>query len=75
MRPRGPTGTAEIMNSDLRRLVHDRLSSEGVLPKNWSTLVLAACDGKQELPPTSAELLGWLGTVEEFVAHLGIART
>ena len=33
------------MNTDLRRLVHDRLSSEGLLQKNWSALVLAACDG------------------------------
>ena len=34
------------MNDDLRRLVHDRLSSEGLLQKNWSSLVLAACDGR-----------------------------
>src|SRR5436190_584057 len=34
------------MNNDLRRLVHDRLSSEGMLQKNWSSLVLAACDGR-----------------------------
>ncbi len=33
------------MNDDLRRLVDDRLTSEGVLQKNWSGLVLAACDG------------------------------
>lgn len=33
------------MNDDLRRLVQDRLTSEGLLQKNWSSLVLAACDG------------------------------
>jgi len=37
------------MNTDLRRLVHDRLSSEGLLQKNWSSLVLAACDGRAAL--------------------------
>ena len=37
------------MNSDLRRLVHDRLSAEDLLPKNWSGLVLAACDGRDAL--------------------------
>jgi recombinational DNA repair ATPase RecF len=35
-----------MMNDDLTRLVHDRLSSEGLLQKNWSSLVLAACDGR-----------------------------
>lgn len=34
------------MNDDLRRLVHDRLSVQGVLQKDWSSLVLAACDGR-----------------------------
>jgi predicted ATPase len=34
------------VNEDLRRLVHDRLSVEGLLQKNWSSLVLAACDGR-----------------------------
>jgi energy-coupling factor transporter ATP-binding protein EcfA2 len=34
------------VNDDLKRLVHDRLSSEGVLQKNWGSLVLAACDGR-----------------------------
>ena len=38
-------GVATV-NDDLRRLVHDRLSSEGLLQKNWSSLVLAACDGR-----------------------------
>ena len=37
------------MNSDLRRLVHDRLSAEDLLQKNWSSLVLAACDGDDAL--------------------------
>ena len=37
------------MNSDLRRLVHDRLISEGLISKNWSGLVLAACDGRDAL--------------------------
>ena len=37
------------MNSDLRRLVHDRLISEGLVSKNWSSLVLAACDGREAL--------------------------
>ncbi|MCG3775482.1 MAG: hypothetical protein JW395_2322 [Nitrospira sp.] len=37
------------MNSDLRRLVHDRLISEGLISKNWSALVLAACDGRDAL--------------------------
>ncbi len=34
------------MNDDLKRLVHARLSSEGSLQKTWSSLVLAACDGR-----------------------------
>jgi len=37
------------MNSDLRRLVHDRLISEDLVAKNWSGLVLAACDGRDAL--------------------------
>ncbi len=37
------------MNSDLRRLVHDRLVSEDLVQKNWSNLVLAACDGEDAL--------------------------
>lgn len=37
------------MNSDLRRLVHDRLVSEDLVHKNWSSLVLAACDGRDTL--------------------------
>ena len=37
------------MSSDLRRLVHDRLISEGLISKNWSALVLAACDGRDAL--------------------------
>ena len=37
------------MNSDLRRLVHDRLVSEDLVHKNWSGLVLAACDGHDAL--------------------------
>lgn len=35
------------MNDDLRQLVHDRLRSDGLLPKKWSALVLAACDGRE----------------------------
>ena len=37
------------MNRDLRRLVRDRLSSGGLLQKNWSGPVLAACDGRDAL--------------------------
>ena len=37
------------MNSDLRRRVHDRLISEGLISKNWSSLVPAACDGRDAL--------------------------
>lgn len=37
------------MNDDLRHFVHERLKSEGLLPKNWSSLVLAACDGPEAL--------------------------
>ena len=37
------------MNDDLRRLVHDRLDSEKLLQKNWSSLVLAACDGHEDV--------------------------
>ncbi len=37
------------MNNDLRRLVHDRLNSEDLLSKNRSSLVLAACDGRDAL--------------------------
>ena len=34
------------MNADLKRLVHDRLATEDLLQKNWASLVLAACDGR-----------------------------
>ncbi len=37
------------MNEDLRRLVHDRLSSKGLLQKNWSSLVLAACESREAI--------------------------
>ena len=37
------------MNEDLKRLVHERLESEGLLTKNWSSLVLSACDGPEAL--------------------------
>lgn len=37
------------MNEDLRRLVYDRLSSEGSLQEDWSSLVLAACDGRDAI--------------------------
>src|SRR5438552_5778301 len=37
------------MNDNLRRVVHDRLTAEGLLHKNWSSLVLAACDGREAL--------------------------
>lgn len=35
------------MNTDLRRVVHDRLAAEGLDKKPWSSLVLAACDGAE----------------------------
>jgi energy-coupling factor transporter ATP-binding protein EcfA2 len=35
--------------SDLRELVQDRLSAEGLLPQKWSALVLAALDGRDAL--------------------------
>ena len=37
------------MKEDLKNLVHARLSSEGLLQKNWGRLVLAACSGSDEL--------------------------
>jgi len=40
------------VNDDLRRLVHDRLSVQGLLQKNWSSLVLAACDGRDAVETT-----------------------
>ena len=33
----------------MRQLIHDALKSEGLLQKNWSNLVLAACDGRDAL--------------------------
>jgi len=46
--------------------------SEGHLAERvsyaWAGLSGACHQHPYELPPTSAELLGWLGTVEEFVA-------
>ena len=36
----------------------------------WAGLSGACHQHPYELPPTSAELLGWLGTVEEFVARV-----
>jgi predicted ATPase len=37
------------MNEDLRQLVEKKLNSEGLNQKNWSSLVLAACGGRDEL--------------------------
>jgi ABC-type Mn2+/Zn2+ transport system ATPase subunit len=37
------------VNEDLKRLVHERLVAEGLLTKNWSSLVLSACDGPEAL--------------------------
>ena len=37
------------MNTDLRLLIHDTLESADLLQKNWSGLVLAACDGEDAL--------------------------
>jgi energy-coupling factor transporter ATP-binding protein EcfA2 len=37
------------MNNDLRQLVEKRLESEGLLKKDWSSLVLAACAGGDAL--------------------------
>jgi hypothetical protein len=37
------------VNDDLRRLIHDKLTSEGLLEKTWSGRVLAACDGYDAL--------------------------
>jgi hypothetical protein len=36
----------------------------------WAGLSGACHQHPYELPPTSVELLGWLGTVEEFVARV-----
>ena len=41
----------------------------------WAGLSRACHQHPYELPPTSAELLGWLGTVEELVAHVAIAQS
>ena len=35
------------MNDELRQLIQDKLSSEGFLEENWSSLVMAACDGQE----------------------------
>jgi ABC-type Mn2+/Zn2+ transport system ATPase subunit len=37
------------MNNDLRLLVRGRLEAEGLLSNTWSSLILAACDGKDAL--------------------------
>ena len=36
----------------------------------WAGLSGACHQHPYELPPASVELLGWLGTVEEFVSHV-----
>lgn len=41
----------------------------------WAGLSRACHQHPYELPPTSAELLGWLGTVEELVTHVAIAQS
>ena len=41
----------------------------------WAGLSRACHQHPYELPPTSAELLGWLGTVEELVSHVAIAQS
>lgn len=37
------------MDDDLRTLIHGKLASAGLLEKNWSRLLLAACDGHDAL--------------------------
>jgi hypothetical protein len=37
------------MNADLRRVVEDRLKSEGLRQRDWANAVLAACDGRDRL--------------------------
>jgi predicted ATPase len=37
------------MNEDLRQLVEKKLNSEGLGQKNWSSLALAVCGGRDEL--------------------------
>lgn len=39
----------QTLNTDLRQLIHGTLKSEDLLQKNWSSLVLAACDGDDAL--------------------------
>lgn len=41
----------------------------------WAGLSRACHQHPYELPTTSAELLGWLGTVEEFVTHVANAQS
>jgi len=38
----------------------------------WAGLSRACHQHPYELPPTSAELLGWLGTVDELVARVAL---
>lgn len=58
------------MNSDLRRLVHDRLVSEDLFSTNWSGLVLAACDGRDTLDCV-LQNIGGTGSATVFVIHVG----
>src|SRR5688572_11347417 len=37
------------VNDDLRRLIRERLISDGSMQKNWAGVVLAACDGADAL--------------------------
>jgi recombinational DNA repair ATPase RecF len=37
------------VNDNLKRLVHERLSADGMQDEEWTSLVLAACDGRETL--------------------------
>lgn len=37
------------MNTELRGLVHDKLKQDSLLKEGWSGLVLAACDGREQV--------------------------
>jgi hypothetical protein len=49
--------------------LHDNKDLAGRVSYAWTALSRACHQHPYELSPTSSELLGWIGTVEELVAH------
>jgi ABC-type Mn2+/Zn2+ transport system ATPase subunit len=64
------------VNDDLRQLVQDKLRADGLLEENWSSLVVAACDGHEAVESlllsgkTVARASAQAGTINHAAAYI-----